>query len=164
MKYIKKYLKQIVVLLVLILIVFLGYYLSHRQKYAEEASKDTIPVSIAKWTPYQTNFGFSFMYPPNLKVMANGPLIQVGDISAKIEIANCKNPVFSNKITGKVTLYGFPAQIDEPGKSAYICNNTKTACLEIEATNPIKFSEGFFHSFISSLNLTKDFDKIPCGE
>ena len=54
-------------------------------------------------------------------------------------------------------------------KIAYICNNTKTACLDIEKeknfieTNSNKITEGFFHSFISSLNISKDFDKIPCS-
>ena len=59
-------------------------------------------------------------------------------------------------------------EINESAKTAYICNNTNTACLDITKGQnyggilETKITEGFFHSFISSLNLNKDFDKIAC--
>jgi hypothetical protein len=167
MAYIKKYLKYIVGLLVIILIIFLGYHYSQKNPGKE----DTTPVPIADWTPYKSASGFSFRYPTSAKLETNGNTMTVAGVSIETQILNCKNPVFTTKITSGVTLYGFPAQIDEAQKTAYICNNTKTACLNI-TKDPnysgglfqTKVTEGFFHSFISSLDISPDFNKIPCAK
>ena len=154
----------------LILVSFFSYYYNQKYNYSSKIEEDTNPVPIIEWTNYASNYGFSFMYPSNTKVEANGSEIKVGNIIAKIEIFNCKDPIPSYQITSTTKLYGFRAQINEAEKFAYICNNTKTACLDIEKeknfieTNNSKITEGFFHSFISSLNINKDFDKIPCAD
>jgi len=159
MKYIKKYLKFIIIFIVLILI--LGFYYSSNQKYFGVENESSIPVPITNWIPYSSTSGFSFMYPTNLKVKTNNNEIEIGEINIKIEKLNCTTKMSKKIIMSQTTLYGFKAGIDETKKTAYICNNTKTACLDI-TTNKTRITEGFFHSFISSLNLNSDFDKIEC--
>ena len=169
MQYIRRYFKYILGLLMLILIIFFGFFYNPKNTFVGKIQDETTPIPIIDWITYSSNYGFSFMHPSNVKVGANDTIINVGNIIAKVEILNCKEPTPTYKITSTTKLYGYPAEINEPEKIAYICNNTKTACLDIEKeknfieTNSNKITEGFFHSFISSLNISKDFDKIPCS-
>ena len=169
MQYARKYFKYILSLLILILIIFFGFFYNQKNTFVGKIQDEIAPVPIIDWITYSSNYGFSFMHPSNIKVEANDSIIKVGNIITKVEIFNCKNEIPSHIITSETKLYGFRAQINESEKFAYFCNNTKTACLDIEKeknfieTNSNKITEGFFHSFISSLNINNDFDKIPCS-
>ncbi|MEI6849451.1 MAG: hypothetical protein WCK29_00270 [archaeon] len=171
MNYIKKYKYILGVIIVIIIIIILGYSLISKSKnnYNGLPRLETLPVTTIDWMPYTSPLGFSFMYPLNFKVEESDTTLKVGGILVNIEKFNCKNPHPSKIITNKTTLYGFPAQINEAEKNAYICNNTNTACLDIEKDpnyieifNKTKITEGFFHSFISTLNIKDDFNKIKC--
>ena len=170
MKHKTRHIKYIIGFFVIILILILGYCYYNKQKNngSEPSKEDTTPVPITNWIPYSSNYGFSFMYPANLKIEVNNDLVGVGGILVRVEKLNCKNPIPKKIIADSTKFYGFKAEINESAKTAYICNNTNTACLDITKGQnyggilETKITEGFFHSFISSLNLNKDFDKIAC--
>ena len=170
MIFIKKNKYVLIIITIIIVSVLFAFLILNKSKnnYVKIQNSDSIPIPIMNWANYQSSFGFSFMYPTNLNVEASDTTMKVGGILINIEKLNCNNPAPKKMIGGDTTLYGFPAQIDEPNKTAYICNNTKTACLNIEKNSSYKeifntkITEGFFHLFISSLNITKDFDKISC--
>lgn len=156
--------RYILIFLSIILILFLGYQFLNEKEYNFTGTfvDDTTPVPITDWVSYVNDSGFSFMHPADFKVEIKKDFIKVADLILKIEKLNCENGIPSKNIIGDFKFYGFKAEINENKKSAYICNNTKTACLDI-SKEKTKITEGFFHSFISSLNLNNKFDEIACA-
>jgi hypothetical protein len=161
-----KYFKYLTLFILLSFILFLGYQYFKNKKtfnYQKKFEEDATPVPTTDWLSYSSSYGFSFMHPINFEIKENNKSLAVGEIIIKIEILNCENPIPLKKITNEIKFYGFPAEINETEKTAYLCNNTNTACLDIsKEKEKTKITEGFFHSFISSLNIRKDFDKISC--
>lgn len=122
---------------------------------------ETIPETI-NWTNYKLDReGISFTYPSFWKVVKNDNSLEVGAISIKIEKLACANPKPSKEFTNPIKIYGYQTQINEPNQTAYICNNKNTACLDIFSNNE-KMTESFFHGFISTLHINKEFDEIQC--
>jgi hypothetical protein len=126
------------------------------------AEKVIPPTS--SWQEFTTGFGFSFMHDTSLEVSVKKSSLTVGDIVVKVEKLNCKNGIPNRDFVDPVTtIYGYKTIIDEENKSAYICNNSKTACLNIYSKNEDKTTEGYFHAFMSTLKINDGFDKIPCS-
>lgn len=157
--------KYFLILLLIILALFLGYkFLNYKESdFNKKFKEDTTPVPITDWISYVSDYGFSFMHPIDTKVEIKKDFIKVANLILKIEKLNCENGIPTKNITDDFRFYGFKAEINENKKSAYICNNTKTACLDIfKEKEKAKITEGFFHSFISSLNINNKFDEISC--
>lgn len=164
---IKKYRYYFIgIVFILIILVIFGLVRKNNSDL-NNIQEEKKPVPIESWNTYKSNYGFSFMHPDFFKLEDLGETIKVGGLIIKIEKLACSDKGTNN--LGGTKLYGFPAKIIESEKKALICNNKNTACLDIskdenfKETKKTKITEGFFHSFISSLNINQEFNKINCN-
>lgn len=102
------------------------------------------------------------MNPDNLEVKVRGDTMTVGDITVSIDRLSCKTKEPNKELVNPITIYGYKTMINEAENFAYICNKTGTACLDISSNNKNKTTEGYFHAFVSTLNINEAFDRIEC--
>ena len=141
-----------------------GYFIYQKQNMteAELLAEKAIPPT-ADWQRFDANqFGFNFMNPDNLEVKVRGDNMTVGEISVNIDRLSCIDKKPNKELINPITIYGYPTMINEAENFAYICNNTQTACLDITSNRKSKTTEGYFHAFVSTLNINEGFDRIEC--
>jgi len=162
----KNHRKFVILAIIILFFVLIGYFFlknktEHKKTREQIAAGKIIPPTLS-WERFMTDFGFSFMHEKNLKVETKKTSLTVGDLVVKIEKLDCKDGRPSKDFAHPITIYGYKTILDEENKFAYICNNTNTACLDIYSKKEDETTEGFFHAFISTLEINDNFNKISC--
>ena len=148
-----------------LVLIIAGYFIYQKQHMteAELLAEKAIPET-KDWQRFDANqFGFNFMNPDNLEVKVRSDTMTVGDITVSIDRLSCKDKKPNKELINPITIYGYPTMINEAENFAYICNKTGTACLDISSNNKNKTTEGYFHAFVSTLNINEGFDRIECS-
>ena len=163
--FIYKHRKSLIVVLIILVLILATYFINKNQSPSKQKLLiEKIIPETKDWHFYESHaFGFNFMNPDNLEVKVRGDTMAVGDITVAIDRLSCKDKKPNKELVNPITIYGYPTMINEAENFAYICNKTGTACLDISSNNKNKTTEGYFHAFVSTLNINEGFDRIVCS-